>query len=127
VCKLFIINDIENCRVRCFEEVGQVSGNTRLKDGRNVLYISLLVRLFGDRTDGAFNGESIARKGPYVNENIIVRVRTATSNGSFEWLPPRIDLAVGKFGPKKATAICTVRGEEAAVCPAVVDGADRVA
>ena len=104
----------------------QVFENTILKIGRDALSISLLVRLFWDRPDGAFNGEIIALEWPYVNDNIRVSIRTETSNGSFEWLPPRIDLAVGKFGPKKATAICTVRGEEAAVCPAVVDGSDRV-
>ena len=101
VCKLFIINDIESCWSALLEEVVQVFDNTRLNVGRDALYISLLVRLFWDRPDGAFNGEIIARKCPYVNDNIRVSVRTATSNGCSNGCRPRSTLPSVSSAPKR--------------------------
>ena len=62
----------------------------------------------------ALNEEMVAQMVPYVNDNRRVIVRMADSKA----LPLTTGGDPLHFGPKKANAMCTLRSEDAAVCPA---------
>ena len=62
----------------------------------------------------ALNEETVAQMVLYVNENQMVIVRMADSKA----LPLTTGGDPLHFGPKKANAMCTLRSEDAAVCPA---------